>query len=352
MPIMIAARLHGPYDLRVEEIERPGPPSPGAALLRVKAVGICGSDLHTYQDARIGDSVVADPLILGHEFSAVVEEVGPDALDGSFTPLLPGTRVAVDPAQPCGRCEACVQGHPNLCWRLHFCGLHPDPGSLAEYIVMPARSCWPLPDRVADAEGALLEPLGIAMHAVDLAHLRVADSVAVLGAGPIGLLILQLARLSGCDPVYVTDRLPWRLALAEKFGGTPVNFDQTDPVREVIRATGGRGVDVAFEAAWADHSVQQAAEMVRLGGRILLVGIPGSDRIEMKASTARRKGLTIRLSRRMKHIYPRALRLLLSGAVDLKALISHRFPLEQTPAAFALNNAYADNVVKVIVEVA
>ena len=189
------------------------------------------------------------------------------------------------------------------------------------------------------------------MHAVDLAHLRVADSAVVLGAGPIGLLIVQLARLSGCDPVFVSDRLPWRLKLAEKFGGTPVNFDQADPVREVMRATGGRGVDVAFEAAWADHSVQQAAEMVRLGGRVMLVGIPASDRIEMKASTARRKGLTVRLARRMKHTYPRALRLLLSGAVDLKALISHRFPLAQTPTAFALNNAYADNVVKVIVDV-
>ena len=152
------------------------------------------------------------------------------------------------------------------------------------------------------------------------------------------------------EAIYATQLGAVRLA--EKFGGVPVNFDQIDPVREVMRATGGRGVDVAFEAAWADHSVQQAAEMVRLGGRVMLVGIPGSDRIEMKASTARRKGLTIRLSRRMKHTYPRALRLLLAGAVDLKALISHRFPLERTAEAFALNNAYADNVVKVIVEVA
>jgi L-iditol 2-dehydrogenase len=350
---MTAVRLHGPADLRVEQIPRPGPPGPGQALVRVTAVGICGSDLHNYKDARIGDVALQSPLILGHEFAGVVEAVGrgPDNLDGDFHPLAPGLRVAVDPAQPCWHCEMCEQGQPNLCLHLHFCGSYPDHGSLCQWLHMPARSCFPMPEAIDDASGALLEPLGIAIHAVDLARIRVADSVAILGSGLVGLCILQLVRLSGAQPIFVSDKFPWRLEVAQRFGAIPINCDDTDPVKEVLSATHGRGVDVAIEAAWADSSVQQAAEMARLGGRLVIVGISEDDRIELKHSTARRKGLTIRLARRMKHTYPRAIRLVRSGAVDLHSLISHRFPLEKTPEAFAMNVAYEDQVVKAVIEV-
>lgn len=347
---MFAARLHGPSDLRLETVPHPGSPGPGEVLLRVKATGICGSDLHSYADARVGDTRVEKPLILGHEFSGVVEEVGPDSLNGDFEPLKPGTRVAVDPAQPCGRCELCEQGHPNLCRRMHFCGNYPDGGSLCQWMHMPAHSCFPVPQSMDDAEAALLEPLGVAIHAVDLAKIRVAARVGILGAGPIGLFILQVARLAGADPIFITDKLPWRLKLASKLGAIPINYDSENAARVVLKETEGRGVDVAIEAAWGDHSVEQAAEMARLGGRLVLVGIPSEDRLAMKASTARRKGLTIMMSRRMKHVYPRAIRLVERGAVDLRRLISHRFPLKRAPEAFALNAAYQDNVVKVIIE--
>jgi L-iditol 2-dehydrogenase len=321
------------------------------ALLRVTAVGVCGSDLHTYMDGRIGDWVVETPLVLGHEFGAVIESVGPEAFDGNFQLLRPGTRVAVDPAQPCGRCEMCEQGHPNLCHRLHFCGLYPDGGSLCEYMLMPAHCCFPVPAGIDDAGAALLEPLGIALHAGDLAKLHVADSVAILGAGPIGLLLLQVARLAGAIPIYVTDQFDWRLKLAERYGAIPINLAEVDPVQAVMQATGGRGVDVVFEAAWADHSVQQAADMARMGGRLVLVGIPGPDKLEMKHSTARRKGLTIRVSRRMKHVYPRAIKLVDNGSIDLRGIVSHHFPLAQAPAAFDLNVAYADEVSKIVIDI-
>ena len=256
---MLAARLHGPSDLRVDTVPHPGPPGPGEALLRVTATGICGSDLHSYIDARIGDTKIEKPLILGHEFAGVVEEVGPGALDGRFEPLTPGTRVAVDPAQPCGRCEFCEHGHPNLCRRLHFCGTFPDPGSLCQWMHMPAHSCFPVPKSIDDTEAALLEPLGVAIHAVDLARIRVTSSVAVLGAGPIGLCILQLLKLSGADPVFVTDKFSWRLKLASKLGGIAINCDTRDAARIILKQTPGRGVDVAIESAWADRSVEQAA---------------------------------------------------------------------------------------------
>jgi L-iditol 2-dehydrogenase len=349
---MTAVRLHGPADLQVEQIPHPGPPSPGQVLLRVTTTGICGSDLHSYKDARIGDVELKSPLILGHEFAGVVEAVGPgpDNLDGEGEALAIGARVAVDPAQPCWRCEMCEQGNPNLCHRLHFCGSYPDHGSLCQWMHMPARTCFPIPERLDDAGAALLEPLGIAMHAIDLAKIRVADSVAILGAGAVGLMILQLARLSGAQPIYVSDKFPWRLELAQELGAIPIHCDQEDAVKAVQQATRGHGVDVAIEAAWADHSVQQAAEMVKMGGRLVLVGISEDDRLVLKHSTVRRKGLTIRMARRMKHTYPRAIRLALSGAIDLTSLVSHRFPLTQAPEAFALNLAYQDRVVKVMIE--
>jgi L-iditol 2-dehydrogenase len=344
---MLAARLHGPADLRVERVPHPGPPGPGEALLRISATGICGSDLHSYQDARIGDTAIQSPLILGHEFAAVVEAVGSDAFDGHFEPLRPDTRAAVDPAQPCGRCEMCEHGHPNLCRRVHFCGNYPDGGSLCQWMRMPAHTCFPVPRALDDTQAALLEPLGIAIHAVDLAKIRLGHTLAIIGAGPIGLLILQAARLSGAGPIFISDKFPWRLKLAKKFGGVPVPCE--DMLSRVNRETAGRGVDVAIEAAWGDHSVGLAAELARLGGRVVLVGIPSDDRLQMKHSTARRKGLSIMVSRRMKLVYPRAMQLAASRRVDLLSLISHRFPLRQAAEAFRLNAAYEDKVTKVII---
>ncbi len=352
VPTMLAARLHGPADLRIERLPHPGPPGPGHVLLRVSAVGVCGSDLHTFRHARIGDIRVESPLILGHEFTGVVEQVGPGATDGQFRPLAPGTRVAVDPAQPCGRCELCERGHPNLCENLRFAGLWPDQGAMCQWMHVPGRSCFPVPDGLDDCEAVMLEPLGVAIHAVDLAHIRVGQQVAVLGAGPIGLCILQLARLAGANAVYVTDCFDWRLALAERLGATAAwNCRATDPVEQVRQATGTRGVDVAFEAAWCDQSLDQAAEMLAMGGRLMVVGISDDDRMVLAHSTARRKGLSILMVRRMKHTYPRAVVLADQRKVELRSLVTHRFPLVQAAEAFRLAADYHDNVVKAVVDI-
>jgi L-iditol 2-dehydrogenase len=327
----------------------PEPPCPGAdeAQLRVTSVGVCGSDLHQWSLGNIGNVAVQEPVVLGHEFAGVVEAVGP-GVEG----LAVGQRVAVDPAVPCWRCEMCRAGHPNLCRRLHFCGLWPDDGALRERLNHPADACFPLPDTLSDDEGAMLEPLGIGIHAVDLAHLRVANSVAVLGCGAIGLLIIRLARLAGARPIYATDRVAHRLVAARRYGAdTVINVDEEDPVAAVRRATDDRGVDVAFEAAWANETVDQAVEMARLGGRVVLVGIPAEDALHLRASTARRKGLSVLFSRRMKHTYPRALTLAQSGDVDLAGVATHRFPLARASDAFRVAETYADGVLRAVVEV-
>ncbi len=350
---MLAARLYSARDLRVDEIADVPPPGDGEVTIRVRAVGICGSDLHTYIDGRIGSTTVQTPLVLGHEFGGEVIAVGANALDGMGNALRVGQRVAVDPASPCLRCEMCELGHPNLCHRLHFCGLWPDDGALREHMNWIAHSCFPVPDDITDAGAALLEPLGVALHAVDLGKLQVAKSVAILGCGPIGLLILRLAQLSGANPIYAFDCYPWRVEKAKAWGATNAWTigDDVDPVNIIREQTLGRGIDVVFEAAWADHSISQAADMARLGGRVVLVGIPSEDKLTMKHSTARRKGLTIVMSRRMKHTYPRSIHLATAQGLNLEEIVSHRFPLREAPQAFAVNADYQDQVVKIVVDV-
>ncbi len=348
---MLAARLHGAGRMAIDSVDDPPAVRPGEVLLNVLSAGICGSDLHTFRHGRIGDTEVLEPLILGHEFSAVVREVGPGARDGFGNQLEPGTRVAVDPAQPCGKCEKCVEGNPNLCTDLHFCGLFPDQGCLCERIVVPSATCFPVQADIDDASAALLEPLGIALHSVDLSHLRPGNTVLIIGAGPIGLLILQAAKIAGAGDVYVMENLSWRLNLAAHLGGIPLPATGKEGVASLLERTGGRGVDCVFEAAWAGDAVQQSLEAAKPGARILLVGIPGDDVFGATHSLARRKGLTLLFIRRMKHTYPRAIELVGSGAVRTTALVSHRVPLSRAPAAFTLNAAYAENVVKVVIDV-
>jgi L-iditol 2-dehydrogenase len=347
-----AARLHGARDFRFEDVPEPRDPGPGEVVIRVGSVGVCGSDLHTYEDGRIGDTVVQEPLVLGHEFAGTVTAVGPDAYDGLHQPLVVGQRVAVDPAMPCWHCDKCEEGNPNLCRNLGFMGLWPDDGALQECFIVPARGCFPIPDDMTMEVGALLEPLGVALHAADLAKLRLAKTVVVLGCGPIGLLIMRLARLSGVGRLIALDQFPWRLEAAQAWGADDVvDITKGDPVAAVRGLLDGRGPEVVIEAAWGGDAIRQAVDMADLGARLVLVGIPGDDSAFFRHSSARRKGLTLKLARRMKHVYPRALELTTAGLVDLPALVTHRFSLAQTGEAFALNVAYQDGIIKAMIEV-
>lgn len=347
---MKAAKLFGARDFRVVNVPQPPAPGPGEVLVRIGTVGVCGSDLHTYEDGRIGDTVVQEPLVMGHEFAGTIAAVGPDARDGDHAPLVVGQRVAVDPGMPCWQCDKCEAGHPNLCRHLGFMGLWPDDGALQEYLICPARGCFPLPESLTLEEGALLEPLGVAIHAVDLGKIRVGQSVAVLGCGPIGLLVMKLAKLAGAGTLYALDQYDWRLEAARRWGADKtIHIRKGDPVDALHNLTNGRGADVVFEAAWAGEAVAQAMEMADLGGRVVLVGIPGDDTSGFKHSTARRKGLTIKLCRRMKHTYPRALALATGGYVTLTDLITHRFSLDDTGDAYKLNAEYGDGVIKVMI---
>ncbi|BCX04229.1 MAG: sorbitol dehydrogenase [Candidatus Roseilinea sp.] len=326
---MKCVRLHAAHDLRVHDEPMPVPAA-SEALLHVTAVGVCGSDLHWYNEAGIGDARLRRPLVLGHEFAAVVA-------DGARK----GQRVAVDPALPCGHCEWCREGHPNLCPHTRFSGHGKDDGALREFMSWPEDALFPLPDSIDDASGAMLEPLGVALHTVDLAHMRPGMHVGVFGCGTIGLLTLQVARLAGAARLFATDVLPHRLDAAQELGATDVvqaGGETHEESKAILAATGGRGLDVVFECAGAQAAVDAAFDAVRIGGKVILCGIPSDDHTSFVASVARRKGLTIKLVRRMKHVYPRAIELVARGWVNVQALITHRYKLENAPEAFTVAN--------------
>jgi L-iditol 2-dehydrogenase len=330
---MKSIRLHGMGDLRIHD--EPVPVTGvGEILVRIKAVGVCGSDLHWFSEGSIGDAKLERPLILGHEFAGETED---------------GRRVAVDPAIPCGMCEFCKHGHPNLCPDVRFAGHGGVDGALREYIGWDEQCLFPIPDSLTFADGAMLEPLGVAIHAVDLAHLKAGMMVGVFGCGPIGLLIIQLAKLSGAVQIIATDRLPHRVEAAKRFGASQVYLSgDSDRLGKIRAATNGRGIDVAFESAGEQDAVDTSVAAVIPGGKVILVGIPDDDKTSFSASTARRKGLTIKLVRRMKHTYPRAIDLVSKGLVDVRSLVTHRFPLEQASEAFGL--AERREGLKIIIE--
>jgi L-iditol 2-dehydrogenase len=309
-----AARLHAVGDIRVGEEPTPATGA-GMSLVRVTAVGICGSDLHWWDDGAIGDAGLGHPLVLGHEGAGVIA-AGPRR----------GERVAIDPAIPCETCRACRDGYRNLCYRIRFAGHGETDGMMRELMAWPSARLHPLPDSVSDAAGALLEPLGVAVHSVDLGHLPFGGTASVIGCGPIGLLLIGVLKAAGARSVLAVEPLAHRREAAGRFGA--------DEVAEPGTGLASYGADVAFEAAGTDEAVGLAMESVRPGGRVVLAGIPGDDTIRFGASAARRKGLTIAMVRRMNEVYPRAISLAARGVVDLDSLVTTRAGLGEAGAAF------------------
>lgn len=310
---MHAARLHAARDLRV--VSEPDPaPAEGRTLIRVGAVGLCGSDLHWFVEGQIGDARIVQPGIPGHEIGGV-------ALDGPYA----GRVVAVDPAIPCFDCPRCHEGWTNLCPHVKFAGHSDTDGGLAELMSWPTDRLVPLPEGMDAEDAAVLEPLGVAIHAWDLGQVRLGDRVAVVGAGPIGLLLVQLARHGLVRHIAVVEPLAHRRDAALAQGADSVHTPAELP---------GDDFDVVFEVCGNPDPVREAMTVARRGGRVVLVGIPDEDETTFPASLARRKGLTIPVVRRMPEVYERAIALVERGVVDLKAVVSHRFALGETSQAF------------------
>jgi L-iditol 2-dehydrogenase len=303
-----ALRLHAAGELRLHD--EPDPvPGPGELLLRVTAVGLCGSDRHWFTEGAIGDARLDRPLVLGHEVGATIA-AGPRA----------GERVAVDPALPCGACDVCLRGDDHLCPHGRFAGHGATDGGLRTLLAWPAHLVEPVPDWLPDADVALLEPLGVALHALELGKVVAGSTACVVGCGPIGLLLVQLLALAGASSVGAVEPLPHRAAAAEAAGATVVAGEPEASLRDRF--------DVVFDVAGTDEAVDAALWAAAPGGRVVLVGIPDGDRTVFSASLARRKGLSLLLSRRMRSSHlARAATLVSDRRVDLGGLVGERHPL-------------------------
>lgn len=317
---MRAAVLHGSGDLRIEHRPRPTP-GDSEVLLQVAAVGVCGSDLHFYEEGRSGSAVVDGPTVLGHEFSGRIVDVGP-----SVPPTRIGERVTVEPGTPCGACPACRVDSYNHCERMCFVGAGTIDGAMQEYLTVPTGSAYPVPDHVTDTAAALIEPLSVAIHAVGRAHDLPARHVLVSGAGPIGHLIAQLAHRRGAASVSLVDPNGDRLSYAR------------DPVRVATPESwvaGSPRIDVAFECSGSNTGLAAALSSLRPEGSLVIVGV-GPRTIELPMDAIQEGELTITGSHRYRHTWPEAIQMAARADVDLDALISHHFPLDEAATALSV----------------
>lgn len=321
-------------------------PGPGEVIVAPHVVGICGSDLHLYRSGHIGDSIVREPLVLGHEAAGHVVAMGADVENVAV-----GDRVIVEPGISCGQCRLCVTGRYNLCPRVRFLGIPPTDGLMADLVRVPARWVHRLPDTMSDAEGAMVEPFAVGLQAVEEAQVQPGQTVVVLGAGPIGLMILQAARVRGAGTIISIDVSERPLEMAKRLGATEVlNPRKVNVVDAVRDLTGGEGADLAIEAVGAVPTTKQAFGLVRRGGIVTLVGIASETAIPLNTVQIVRTGLQVRSSFRYAHQHPVALSLAAAGRVDLHTLITHQFSAANASDAFGYVDQHKDEVIKGVIE--
>lgn len=343
---MRAAVLQKPLHITMEMRRRPTP-GRGEVLVRVKSVGVCGSDVHYYTHGRIGPFVVEGPLILGHEMAGIIEAVGDDVSTDRI-----GERVAVEPGVPDRVCEFCRSGRYNLCPKMSFMATPPVDGALTDYVVAPADFAFKLPAQVSLDEGALMEPLSVGVYAVHRSGLKAGQSVVIIGAGPIGLVTLQVARAAGAGSILVLDLDDGRLSIAQRLGATAVvNSGKVSAEERVRTLTNGRGADIVFDAAGSPKTASLAVHLTKRGGRVVMIGFSLVDNFAYPLVTAMAKEADIVTVFRYANVYQSSIDLVAAGRIDLKSLVTHRFPLEAAEQALQLSDQRADGVVKVMVDV-
>lgn len=342
---MKAFVLTGIRSMEMREVPMPRLEQDTDVLLRLAAVGVCGSDVHYYVTGRIGSQIVQYPFTVGHECAAIVERVGK-----AVRRVKPGDRVAIEPGISCGVCDQCRAGRQHTCRTLKFLGCPGQiPGCLSEFMVMPEACCYPIPASMTIDQAVISEPLSIGVYAVKLSGMGPGARIGILGAGPIGLSVLLPAQAQGAV-VYVTDKLEYRRATAARAGAAWAgNPDRED----VVAAIAGREpqlLDIVFECCGEQAAVDQAVDLLKPGGKLMMIGIPTVDRISLVIDKARRKELCFQNVRRQNHCVQPALDLLASGRAKADFMITHHVPFSETQAAFDLVDHYRDGVIKAVID--
>ena len=341
---MFALQLVAPSRLEMGTLPDPPDPGPGDVLVRLRASGVCGSDIHTFSEGSIAGLEAEYPSVLGHEPSGVVVEAGPGVED-----LSPGTRVAVEPFVIRSECEFTRSGRQNLALDNAFMGKD-FPGSLREYAVMPRRNVLPVPDSMTFADAAFIEPLAVLLHSYELAELKTGETVAVIGTGPIGLIAVAVAKLAGASVIVAADKVEHRIRRAKKLGATvTVNVNQDSPVDAVMDLT-GCGAHVVIDGAGKADSINHALSCLRPGGRMVLVGIPSEPGVAVNLWTALDREAQIHVQKRSNGNDHEALAIIKRGVIDSCDIMSHRFHLERGQEAFEMMAEYRDGVIKPLIE--
>jgi L-iditol 2-dehydrogenase len=333
--------------LKIEIVEKPDPEikKPDDVLVRMKSVGICGSDVHYYKEGRIGTQIVNFPFTLGHEGSGIVEKVGPAVRN-----IKPGDRIAFDPSMPCFKCDQCLAGRPHTCRNIIFMGCPEQAeGCLSEFIVIPSSSCYPIDDNVTFEQAALSEPLSIGVYATMLAGNLKNTRIAILGSGPIGISVMLSANHYGAERVYMTDLLDERLLLAKSMGAHWIgNPDKQDIVKYILGKEPLQ-LDVVFECCGKQEALDQAFTLLKPGGKLVLVGVPTFDNWIIGTDQMRKKELIIQNLRRQNEALHQTLELISDGNIKPERMMTHTLSFDQVAEAFDLVAGYKDGVMKAMI---
>ena len=341
---MLAAVLHSARDLRLERVAVPSR-KPDEVLVQVTLNGLCGSDIHFYTEGELGPFKVTTPYTPGHEACGVVVE----AASTGRGPQV-GQRVAIEPGIPCRHCELCKSGRYNLCPDVVFMSAPPVDGTFAEFVTLAADFAHVVPDCVDDESAAFVEPISVGIQACRRAHVTAGHTVVVLGAGPIGLVTMLVARVFGATSVYAVDVLENRVDLARQLGANAaIDARATDPVEAIAELTRGRGTDIVFDTSGSAAACQTTPHLARRGGVVTIVGWPSPGILPYSIEMVLEKELDVRGVNRYANTYPTAIALLASGKLDVHPLISHRFPFDRVVEAFEFSADHRAETIKVMI---
>jgi L-iditol 2-dehydrogenase len=341
---MLTAQLIAPREFCLADVplEDPGP---GEVQVQVGAVGVCGSDLHSYSEGGVGDTPCQYPMVLGHEPAGVVVKTG-----AGVTGWAPGNRAALEPAVYCYHCEYCRAGMHNVCANIRFLSTPGIPGFFRERVNLPVTNLLAIPPALSLQHATLVEPLAIALHSLKFVECQPGDTMAVFGGGPIGLLTIAALKVSGAGRILAVEPVAHRRELARHMGAdAAIDPNAVDAARQIISDTGGRGVDCALDCAAKEHTTNWAIRAARNGGRVVLTGIHSDAFVPFEVSPMRRKELAIFNVRRSNHESERALEMLLHRLEWFAPLVTHQRPLSEIAGAFRLVEHYEDGVGKMVI---
>lgn len=343
---MRTMKLTGIREMEMFDVPDPLLINESDVLIKIKSLGICGSDIHYYTSGRIGSQVVSYPFTVGHECSGIVERVGKSA-----SKIKPGDRVAIDPAMPCGECDQCLSGRPHTCRKLKFLGCPGQAeGALTDYLIMPESSCYTVPADLDYEKAALIEPLSIGVYAVRQSIPMKGAKVGILGFGPIGMSVMLAAMAEGAAKVFVTDKIDARLAIARKCGAYSVtNVNHENEIQQITRDE-PLLLDVIFECCGQQEAFDNAFHLLKPGGKLMLVGIPEFDRWSFSVDLGRRKEINIQHVRRQNDCVEDAIEMVSSGKINISDMPTHRFKLDDSKKAFDMVAGYRDGVMKAMIE--